>query len=58
MDSFMESGNGTGNTYVGDFPSYRIDYIFHSKEFVASNFNVLPDELSDHYPVSSTLLPK
>ena len=57
-DSFMESGSGIGNTYIGDFPSYRIDYIFHSPDFTSADFRVLPDELSDHYPVSCTLTPK
>lgn len=57
-DSFMESGNGTGNTYIGDFPSYRIDYIFHSDDFTSSNFEVLPEELSDHYPISTVLAPR
>ncbi|MFI5163613.1 MAG: endonuclease/exonuclease/phosphatase family protein [Bacteroidia bacterium] len=51
QDAFMESGNGIGNTYLGDFPSYRIDYIFHSKNFTSSNFKVRPEELSDHYPI-------
>ena len=52
LDSFMESGSGTGNTYIGDFPSYRIDYIFHSSQFTSSNFEVHSEELSDHYPIS------
>ncbi len=54
-DSFMESGRGFGNTYLGDFPSYRIDYLFHSSQFTSSNFQVLPEELSDHYPIKCTL---
>lgn len=51
LDAFMESGNGMGRTYLGIFPSYRIDYIMHSKELRSSGFEVLPDKLSDHYPV-------
>ncbi|MBI4930821.1 MAG: endonuclease/exonuclease/phosphatase family protein [Bacteroidetes bacterium] len=57
LDSFMESGSGIGNTYIGDFPSYRIDYIFHSSQFTSSNFEIHSEELSDHYPVSCTLKP-
>ena len=58
QDAFMESGSGIGNTYIGNFPSYRIDYIFHSDDFTSSDFQVLPEELSDHYPVSCNLLLK
>lgn len=54
-DSFMESGSGIGNTYIGDFPSYRIDYIFHSQQFTSSNFVVHPEELSDHYAISTVI---
>jgi endonuclease/exonuclease/phosphatase family metal-dependent hydrolase len=57
-DSFMESGSGMGNTYLGNFPSYRIDYIFHSKNFNSSQFKVLKTSLSDHYPITCNLLPK
>ncbi len=54
-DSFMESGSGIGNTYIGSMPSYRIDYIFHSTEFTSSNFEVHPEELSDHYAISTMI---
>jgi endonuclease/exonuclease/phosphatase family metal-dependent hydrolase len=56
-DSFMESGSGIGTTYLGDFPSYRIDYIFHSDKFTSSGFEVGQKELSDHYPVICHLQP-
>ena len=55
-DSFMESGSGSGNTYIGNMPSYRIDYIIHSKLFTSSDFEVHPEELSDHYPVSTIIM--
>src|ERR1035441_3046815 len=55
IDSFMESGSGIGNTYIGDFPSYRIDYIFHSEQFSSSNFVVHKEELSDHYAISTII---
>lgn len=55
-DSFMESGSGIGNTYIGTMPSYRIDYIFHSRQFTSSNFEVHPEELSDHYPISTIII--
>lgn len=50
-DSFVESGNGFGRSYIGVFPSFRIDYILHSKEFKSYNFRTIKEELSDHYPV-------
>ena len=55
QDAFMESGSGMGSTYLGDFPSYRIDYIFHSDNIMSSNFEVPQIKLSDHYPVTCSL---
>lgn len=54
-DAFIESGNGLGRTYSGTFPSFRIDYILHSKKFQAYEFHTIKEELSDHYPVSCYL---
>lgn len=51
-DAFVESGNGTGATYIGKFSPFRIDYILHSKSLVSSGFETIPEELSDHYPIS------
>lgn len=50
-DAFVESGNGFGRTYVGKFPSFRIDYILHSNQYKATNFRTIREELSDHFPV-------
>ena len=54
-DSFVESGNGFGRSYVGAFPSFRIDYILHSDQFIAYNFKTIREELSDHYPIITSL---
>jgi endonuclease/exonuclease/phosphatase family metal-dependent hydrolase len=54
-DSFIESGNGIGQTYAGIFPSFRIDYIMHSKEFRSYNFETVEEQMSDHYPVKCFL---
>ena len=54
-DAFVESGNGFGKSYVGKFPSFRIDYILHSKQFKAFDFKTIHEELSDHYPVVTYL---
>jgi len=50
-DSFIESGKGLGKSYVGAFPSFRIDYILHSDKFRSYNFRTIREELSDHFPV-------
>ncbi len=47
-DAFVESGRGTGSTYIGVFPSFRIDHIMHGPGFTTWNFRTLPEELSDH----------
>ncbi|MDF2438500.1 MAG: hypothetical protein K0Q95_2876 [Bacteroidota bacterium] len=55
QDSFIESGNGLGKSYVGAFPSFRIDYILHGKQFVSYNFRTIREELSDHFPIVTYL---
>lgn len=51
-DAFVESGNGTGASYIGAMPSNRIDYIFHSSKIISSHFTTHDVEFSDHRPVS------
>ncbi|HJX71125.1 MAG TPA: endonuclease/exonuclease/phosphatase family protein, partial [Bacteroidales bacterium] len=50
-DAYLESGTGIGNTYFGNFPSFRIDYILHSKSLNTIEFETKRIELSDHYPI-------
>lgn len=54
-DAFTESGRGLGGTYIGKLPSLRIDHILHNEELETWDFRTLPDELSDHRPVSCKL---
>jgi endonuclease/exonuclease/phosphatase family metal-dependent hydrolase len=54
-DAFVESGKGFGRSYVGKFPSFRIDYILHGNEYKASGFRTIRKELSDHFPVVTYL---
>lgn len=54
-DAFIECGSGIGNTYNGNFPSFRIDYILHSDIFSANSFEIKKIKLSDHYPIVSYL---
>jgi len=57
-DAFRESGNGFGTTYAGPIPGLRIDYILHSPQINSYDFRVGKQKLSDHYPVSATLVVK
>jgi endonuclease/exonuclease/phosphatase family metal-dependent hydrolase len=50
-DAFVEAGTGLGITYLGKFPSYRIDYILFDKKFKVVNYRIPKLKLSDHYPV-------
>ena len=54
-DSFTEAGNGIGNTYIGAFPSFRIDYIFHDDNFEAHQYNTMSEKHSDHHAITSVL---
>ncbi len=54
-DSFVESGFGVGNSYIGKLPSFRIDYVFHSEELESAAFTTHDVSLSDHYPVFTKL---
>jgi endonuclease/exonuclease/phosphatase family metal-dependent hydrolase len=57
-DSFVESGSGLGKSYIGLLPTFRIDYIFHSKEYISVDFQTIHIKMSDHYPVVSYLKKK
>lgn len=54
-DAFMEGGQGFGHTYIGAFPSFRIDHVLHGSRFRSWNFRTLPDELSDHRAITCSL---
>jgi endonuclease/exonuclease/phosphatase family metal-dependent hydrolase len=56
-DSFIESGHGLFmSTYAGKFPSFRIDYLLHSDEFKSISYRKFDVNLSDHYPITATLV--
>ncbi len=52
-DSFRSSGKGLGATYFGEaFPAYRIDYIFHDREYNDFGHTICTDiNVSDHKPI-------
>jgi endonuclease/exonuclease/phosphatase family metal-dependent hydrolase len=52
QDAFIESGTGLGNTYFGNLPSYRIDYILYDDYYTSAGFRRVLVKYSDHYPVS------
>lgn len=54
-DSFIACGNGIGNTYIGAFPSFRIDYILHNSSFETIAYKTLEEQLSDHHAITATL---
>jgi endonuclease/exonuclease/phosphatase family metal-dependent hydrolase len=54
-DCFMESGSGLGKSYYGDFPSFRIDYIFHSSAFRSCQYTTHPEDYSDHFALTTML---
>lgn len=56
VDAFRVSGKGFGNTYAGDMPSFRIDYILHSEVFTSTSFQRIKSAHSDHFPIVATLL--
>lgn len=56
VDAYIKSGTGIGNTYLGNLPSFRIDYILFSKKLKSINFETIKIEWSDHYPVSCELV--
>ncbi len=55
QDSFVEKGRGLGNTYIGEFPSFRIDHILHSSSFETVSYLRDTVKFSDHYPIQSKL---
>jgi endonuclease/exonuclease/phosphatase family metal-dependent hydrolase len=57
-DAFIGSGKGIGQTYIGKLPSFRIDYILHSRKFRSFNFRIYDIRFSDHLPISCGLIIK
>jgi endonuclease/exonuclease/phosphatase family metal-dependent hydrolase len=57
QDTFIEKGCGGGDTYTGEFPSFRIDYILHDDSLQAIDYTRDTLTFSDHYPVRGKLRP-
>jgi len=54
-DSFRKSGRGFGNTYAGELPSFRIDYIMYGTPLLSTDYLRIKTNHSDHYPISTLL---
>ena len=54
-DTYRDKGLGFGTTYNGSFPRFRIDMVFHSKEFATLSYRRIKTPISDHYPVLVSL---
>ena len=54
-DCFIEKGRGLGNTYIGEFPSFRIDHILHTPTLGTVSYTRDTIKYSDHYPVQSDI---
>lgn len=54
-DTYRDKGVGFCTTYNGSFPRFRIDMVFHSKEFTTLSYRRIKTEISDHYPVLVSL---
>jgi len=50
-DAFKEQGSGYSNTYNGNLPPMRIDYLLFDQSAIIQNYKVLKVDLSDHYPL-------
>lgn len=54
-DTYCDKGLGFCTTYNGSFPRFRIDMVFHSKEFTTLSYRRIKADISDHYPVLVSL---
>ncbi len=57
-DAFCESGAGISSTYIGKFPSFRIDYILHSNNMQSFDYKKINKKYSDHKPISCKFIIK
>ena len=54
-DAFIEKGIGMGGTYAGPIPGLRIDHILVGEEIDVLDFEIIPEKISDHYPIVARL---
>jgi len=54
-DAFRERGRGLMQTFIGRFIGLRIDFSFCSDEVKVINHDIIKTNLSDHYPLLTTV---
>lgn len=54
-DTYCEKGIGFCTTYNGGFPRFRIDMVFHSEGWRTLSYRRIKTDISDHYPVLTSL---
>lgn len=57
-DCFVEKGHGIGNTYIGEFPSFRIDHILHGPALETVAYQRDTVLYSDHYAILAKMMIK
>lgn len=51
LDAFKIKGSGYSNTYNGNLPPMRIDFMLFDTQMKVLDYQVLKPDLSDHYPI-------
>ncbi|NPD46187.1 MULTISPECIES: endonuclease/exonuclease/phosphatase family protein [unclassified Lentimicrobium] len=51
LDAFKLKGSGYSNTYNGNLPPMRIDFMLFDPQMKIHDYQVLKPDLSDHYPI-------
>jgi endonuclease/exonuclease/phosphatase family metal-dependent hydrolase len=54
-NAFVEKGSGFGVTYHSWFPKLQIDYILVKPQFQIHSFNIIKNDFSDHYAITTDL---
>lgn len=54
-DTYRDRGSGFCTTFNGQYLKLRIDWIFHSSHFRTLSFRRIRSDISDHYPIITSL---
>ena len=58
-DAFISKGQGVSATYRGEYPAFRIDYVFYDNNFFRiSEYKKHLVKFADHYPISVEIATK
>lgn len=56
IDTWIEWGNGWGNTFHESFFLFRIDFILHSTDIKSCEMKIDQVKYSDHYPIRANFI--